>query len=105
LLAPPINVPRASIHPEGIVPHIVNLAEWRHHLLAGPREEADRSCDPTLTDLHEELRAFPAPVSRQPLGPLARIPVPLTVRDPASGAILSFLSTTAFDTATDVTLA
>src|SRR5262249_39883104 len=29
LLAPPVNVLRLSLHPEGMAPHIVNLAEWR----------------------------------------------------------------------------
>ena len=33
LLAPPVNVLRLSLHPEGMAPHIVNLAEWRAHLL------------------------------------------------------------------------
>ena len=33
LLEPPVNVLRASLHPEGCAPRIVNLAEWRAHLL------------------------------------------------------------------------
>ena len=33
LLEPPANVLRVSLHPEGMAPRIVNLAEWRGHLL------------------------------------------------------------------------
>src|SRR5690349_22654193 len=33
LLEGPVNVLRLSLHPEGLAPDIVNLAEWRAHLL------------------------------------------------------------------------
>src|SRR3954447_8205298 len=33
LLEPPVNVLRLSLHPDGMAPRIVNLAEWRAHLL------------------------------------------------------------------------
>lgn len=105
LLTPPVNVLRASLHPKGLAPHIVNLAEWRHHVLARLRHDAERSIDAELDALHAELSKLPAPRERPPVGPTARIAVPLTLRHPASGAVLSFLSTTTvFGTATDVTL-
>lgn len=106
LLEAPINVLRASLHPDGLAPRIVNLAEWRRHLLARLRDDADRLGDPTLIALHEELRILSAPVSRHPPGPTARIAVPLILRDPRSDTAQSFLSTTTvFGSATDVTLA
>src|SRR5260370_26958960 len=33
LLVPPINALRLALHPEGLASRIVNLAEWRAHLL------------------------------------------------------------------------
>src|SRR2546430_1737101 len=33
LRVPPINVLRASLHPQGMASRIVNLAEWRAHIL------------------------------------------------------------------------
>src|SRR4051812_36291671 len=39
LLAPPVNVLRLSLHPEGLAPRIANLAEWRAHLLARLRRQ------------------------------------------------------------------
>ncbi|MBO9882220.1 helix-turn-helix transcriptional regulator [Xanthomonas sp. D-109] len=106
LLVAPINVLRASLHPDGLAPRIANLAEWRHHLLARLRLDIDRSADPELERLHTELNGFPCPASDRPHGAAARIAVPLSIRSGASGSILSFLSTTTvFGTATDVTLA
>src|SRR3954468_21956597 len=43
LLEPPVNVLRLSLHPGGLAPRILNLAEWRAHLLprvAPPRGAA-----------------------------------------------------------------
>src|SRR5690606_1946885 len=33
LLASPVNVLRLSLHPDGVAPRIVNLGQWRAHLL------------------------------------------------------------------------
>ena len=33
LREPPVNVIRISLHPQGLAPHIVNLPEWRAHIL------------------------------------------------------------------------
>ena len=33
LLRPPVNVLRLSLHPEGLAPRIVNLAQWARHIL------------------------------------------------------------------------
>jgi transcriptional regulator with XRE-family HTH domain len=106
LLTPPINVLRASLHPAGLASRISNLAEWRHHLLMRLRDDADRTADPALITLYEELRALPAPISYRPPARTIPIAVPLVLRDTSSDEILSFLSTTTvFGTATDVTLA
>jgi transcriptional regulator with XRE-family HTH domain len=106
LLAPPINVLRASLHPNGLASRIVNLGEWRHHLLNRLRGDADRCADPVLSALHEELRALPAPASQRPSSSAHSIAVPLMIRNPANDAVLSFISTTTvFGSAVDVTLA
>lgn len=33
LLEPPVNVLRLSLHPDGVAPRIVNLAQWAQHIL------------------------------------------------------------------------
>ena len=106
LLEPPVNVLRASLHPEGMAPHIANLAEWRAHLLDRLGREAVASGDPALAALHEELAAYPGGDGPAPAHDLVAgaIAVPLRLRHP--GGELSFLSTvTTFGTAVDVTVA
>jgi transcriptional regulator with XRE-family HTH domain len=106
LLVPPINVLRISLSQGGLAPRIANLAEWRHHLLARLREEADRSGDPVLIGLHAELNALPIARSEVPPRPVNAVAVPLILTDPTTGRTLSFISTTTvFGTATDITLA
>jgi transcriptional regulator with XRE-family HTH domain len=105
LLEPPINVLRLSLHSDGLAPRIVNLGEWRAHLLERLARDALASGDPALTALHDELASYPGDGG----GPrvdqaFADIAVPLRLRH---GEIeLAFISTqTTFGTAVDVTIA
>jgi transcriptional regulator with XRE-family HTH domain len=105
LLEPPVNVLRLSLHPEGMAPRILNLGEWRAHLLDRLGRQAVVSGDPALFALHEELAAYPGGGSTGP-GPdleAGSIAVPLRLR--AGDDELAFISTaTTFGTATDVTV-
>ena len=102
LLAPPVNVLRLSLHPEGLAPRIANLAEWRGHILHRLEAQVAASGDPVLGALLEELRAYPGGSSHGGDG-YGGVAVPLRVR--AGEAVLSFLSTTTmFGTPIDVTL-
>ena len=104
LLEAPINVLRLSLHPDGLAPRIVNLAQWRAHLLARLRQQVTVSADPVLAALADELRAYPASVddAHEPIE--AGVVVPLMLQTP--GGRLSFISTTTvFGTPLDITLA
>jgi transcriptional regulator with XRE-family HTH domain len=106
LFTPPINVLRLSLHPDGMAPHIVNLGQWRAHLLARLRRQANATGDPVLAALHKELRDYPCD---QP-EPEVELPGPGDVAVPLrynhGGDILSFISITAvFGTPLDITLA
>src|SRR5262249_41268602 len=59
LLAPPANCLRIALHPAGLAPRIVNLGEWRAHLLGRLRRRVELTGDPVLVRLYEELRAYP----------------------------------------------
>lgn len=102
LLAPPINVLRLSLHPDGLSGRIANLGEWRAHILDRLWRQVEATADPRLAALHAELAGYPAPAARQRPGH-AGIAVPLRLR---TGTVtLSFLSTiTVFGTPVDVTL-
>ena len=104
LLAPPVNVLRASLHPDGMARRIVNLGEWRAHLLGRLRRQVALTADPGLAALYEELRAYPGdqPEPEAP-GP-GDIVVPLRIRH--HGEELAFFGTVAtFGTPLDITVA
>ena len=103
LLEPPVNVLRASLHPDGAAARIVNLGQWRAHLLERLGRQAVATGDPALVSLHEELSDYPAPPAPDH-SPGPEIAVPLRIR--SGDAVLSFISTIAtFGTATEVTVA
>jgi transcriptional regulator with XRE-family HTH domain len=91
LLAPPVNVLRLSLHPDGMAPRIVNLPEWRAHLLARLYRQAEATGDPRLFRLYDELEAYPGGQGHHP--PAAGVVVPLRYR--TDHGELSFISMTA----------
>lgn len=104
-----MNVLRLSLHPNGLAPRIVNLAQWRAHLFERLAQQIVASADPTLAALRAELETLPAPVRESSRLPSvaddgAGVFVPLQLATEAG--VLSFLSTTTvFGTPVDVTLA
>jgi transcriptional regulator with XRE-family HTH domain len=108
LLQPPLNVLRLSLHPDGLAPRIVNLAEWRAHLLARLRRQIELSADPILENLLSELSEYPQPSGgatrhAETLPAAGSFVVPLRLATDAG--VLSFISTTTvFGTPIDVTL-
>lgn len=106
LLQGPVNVLRLSLHPRGLAPHIVNLAQWRSHLFERLRQQIQATGDPVLAALLEELRAYPLPEGADALhlaGEHLGVAMPFQFRTPAG--VLNFISTTTiFGTPVDVTL-
>src|SRR5581483_1734683 len=106
LLAPPVNVLRASLHPKGLAPRIANLAEWRAHLLARLRRQVEASADPVLAGLARELAAYPAPPARRPVrtSDYGGVLVPLQLEVDGAGTLSLLSTTTVFGTPLDITL-
>jgi transcriptional regulator with XRE-family HTH domain len=105
LLEPPVNVLRVSLHPRGLAPHIVNLPEWKAHLLDRLRRQVALTADTTLETLLRELAQYPAGSLAHPQvdEEAGRVFVPLMLR--TERGVLSFISTTTiFGTPRDVTL-
>ena len=106
LLEPPANALRISLHPEGMAPRIVNLGEWRAHLLSGIRRQVALTRDPEVCALYEELRDYPCDQLEPDIevpGP-GSIVVPLRIRH--QDTELAFFSTVAtFGTPLDITVA
>ncbi|MEV4535141.1 helix-turn-helix transcriptional regulator [Asanoa sp. NPDC049518] len=104
LLAPPVNVLRLSLHPDGMAPRISNLPEWRAHLLVRLRQQATTTNDAGLHELLEELRGYPGGHAAPAEDAVPGVVVPLRYRHESTE--LSFFSTTTlFGTPLDVTVA
>jgi len=106
LLEPPVNVLRLSLHPEGLAPRIVNLYEWREHLLLRLKKQVEDTADFELEELLKELTGYKITgrrgrekVSQKEAG----IIIPLKIE--SKFGTLSFISTTTvFGTPVDVTV-
>jgi transcriptional regulator with XRE-family HTH domain len=104
LLEPPINALRATLHPGGMAPRIVNLDEWSGHLLERLRRQIELTADAELQALYEELAGYPN-VRTEPPGSDAAQQVFLPLRLRLGTHTLSFFSTvTTFGTPLEVTL-
>lgn len=106
MLATPLNVLRLSLHPRGLAPLIVNLAQWRAHLLERLHHQIQATADPALQALQAELAQYPAPAyPSSPVldGEMPGVVIPLRLQTDLG--VLSFISTTTiFGTPVDVTL-
>jgi hypothetical protein len=104
LLEPPVNVLRLSLHPEGVAPRIINLGEWRAHILARLGRQAVVSGDPALFALHDELASYPSGERAAHVDlDAGTIAVPLRLANDAGD--LAFISTaTSFGAPADVTV-
>jgi transcriptional regulator with XRE-family HTH domain len=113
LLEPPVNVLRLSLHPDGMAPRIINLTQWRAHLLTQLRHRAQALGDERLTELHSELHGYPGGLDEyvlpddvaSPAGHRSAPGVVLPLRYLHGERELSFFSISAnVGTATDVTV-
>src|SRR5690606_7929790 len=104
LLAPPVNVLRVSLHPDGMASRIANLGEWRGHLLGRLRRQVALTGDAELADLLEELRGYPCDEPDEEVHGPGEVVVPLRLRvdEHLELALLSTVAT--FGTPLDVTV-
>lgn len=108
LLQAPANVLRLSLHPQGLAPQIINLQQWRRHLLARLHRQVLESGDPGLAALLEELVAYPPLAHEQdrhdtPDSPVPEVLMLFRLRSPV-GELALFSTITVFGTPVDITL-
>jgi transcriptional regulator with XRE-family HTH domain len=103
LLVPPVNCMRLALHPDGLAPRILNLADWRGHLLHRLSRAVQLTGDPELAELYEELVGYPGPASDAAPGAGA-IMVELHLATPDGSELRFFSTITTFGTAADVTI-
>ncbi len=105
LVTPPVNVLRLSLHPDGLAPRIMNLPEWRGHVLERLRYQIEATADPALSELLKELREYPVSPkgSNGPTEEHSDLVVPLQLATEI-GTLKLFSTTTVFGTPLDVTI-
>jgi transcriptional regulator with XRE-family HTH domain len=106
LLAPPVNALRLALHPSGLAPRIVNLAEWSACLLRRLDDQILAGADAGLEKLAAEARSYPGigVPGQETANPADRVFVPLRIMN--GRRELRFLNMVAtFGTALDVTAA
>lgn len=104
LLEPPVNALRLSLHPAGMAPRIVNIGEWRAHVMQRMRRRVAH--DGGFAELYEELRGYPCSQPEPETHGPGRGDIfgPLRLRH--GDQVLSFFGMLAtFGTAQDVTVA
>jgi transcriptional regulator with XRE-family HTH domain len=101
----PVNILRATLHPEGLAPQIRNLGQWRAHVLRRVRRQVDRTAAEGLTELLAELEGYGAPDDpATPASPLEQdLVVPLRMSTPYGDLALLYAATV-FGSPRDVTL-
>jgi len=106
LLVPPVNVLRISLHASGLAPRILNLVEWRAHVLDRLRRQIHATADPVLIGLRDELAGYPSGRSPRHAGSEAAPAAPAVALRVAIGEeVLDFITTTTvFGAPADVTL-
>lgn len=103
LLAPPVNVLRIALHPDGLAPQIANYGEWHAHILHRIDLQIEASADAGLIALREELAGYAVEANDNDSRHVSSIAVPL-VLDTIAGQIRFVSTVTIFGTPVDITL-
>jgi transcriptional regulator with XRE-family HTH domain len=107
LAEPPANALRATLHPDGMAPRILNFDEWSAHLVQRLKRHVEVTGDPELEALLAEVLVYPGVRDEPPRvedAAAAGIVLPLQLRH-GSGRMSLVSTVTTFGTAADVTLA
>jgi len=112
LLDASFNVYRATLHPDGMAPHVDNLEEWSHHLLATLDRQVAVTRDPELRALLDEVSTYPNLAGLRSRWrtrsniPTVVVPLRLRVPDGDGGTLVQswFSTNTSIGTPADITL-
>ncbi|MER6976688.1 helix-turn-helix domain-containing protein [Streptomyces carpinensis] len=103
LCRPPINVLRATLHPEGLSRRIRNLGQWRSHVLRRVRRQLSRGAVEGLAALLAEIESYPVPEDHTDQEGVGDLVVPMLLSTD-HGDLSLLYTTTVFGFPRDVTL-
>jgi transcriptional regulator with XRE-family HTH domain len=101
----PVNILRATLHPDGLAPQIRNLEQWRTHVLRRVRRQLERTAADGLGELLAELESYSVrDATTLPPGPVDQdLVVPLQLST-THGDLALLYAATVFGSPRDVTL-
>lgn len=103
LLRPPVNLVRLALHPRGLAPRLVNLADVRANLRLRITRQLASSRDAELTKIYEEL-LVPDADETPSLARESDLVLPMIFRLDDQRELRLFSTTTKFGSAMDITL-
>lgn len=103
LRTPPVNVLRATLHPDGLSRRIRNLGQWRAHVLRRVRRQLARSAVEGLAELLAEIESYAVPEGHSGEEAAGDLVVPLLLSSD-HGDLRLLYTTTVFGFPRDVTL-
>ncbi len=103
LLQPPVNCMRLALHPDGLAPRILNLSQWRGHLLERLERDLVLSGDERVRELYDEVLAYPGPERPSRMSEAGDVMVELRL-DAGDRELRFFSTVTTFGTAVDITV-
>jgi transcription regulator MmyB-like protein len=95
---------RIALHPDGLAPRVINLGQWRAHLLHRLDRQIRLTGDERLLDLRDELLGYPGAPAREPVPPCGELMVELKLATEDGGQLSFFSTVTTFGTALDITI-
>jgi transcriptional regulator with XRE-family HTH domain len=118
LLVPPVNVMRLALHPDGLARRIINLGEWRGHLLDRLARQIRLTGDAELAALYDEMLGYPGRAGTDSAqtgfperagtgsgdGPAIMVQLKLAPVHAGDGVLSFFSTVTTFGTAVEVTV-
>jgi len=100
----PVNVLRATLHPDGLASRLRNYRQWRDHVLRRIRRQLERTAADGLAELLAEVESYPVPAGAEDVLPAyGDLVVPMRLRTPYGDLSLLY-ATTVFGSPRDVTL-
>jgi transcriptional regulator with XRE-family HTH domain len=103
LAGPPLNMLRATLHPDGMAPMVRNLEQWRAHVLRRVRRQLERTAADGLRELLVELETYGTTPQTAGAQAGSDLVVPLQLSTPF-GELAFLYAATVFGSPRDVTL-
>jgi transcriptional regulator with XRE-family HTH domain len=105
LARPPINMLRATLHPDGLASQVVNLEQWRVHVLRRVRRQLEHTAADGLAELLADLESYgmPGPSASRAVHAEHDLVVPLQLTTPYGDLALLYAATV-FGSPRDITL-